>query len=262
MTPERRFYAAIENGMAVPSVVRTLTQGGSGNQVVQSYRFHFAPQRLIENEVSYINRTATTDTAVTTEGVVYPDEQFLRYTDFYSQSQGEEEVDIDELLGEWAVEASDDDGQSELNYLSEQVTLAVFGNFNADFRKDLLQGLKDEGVYGQNLNEAREAEVNGEDVLQYSVGVRLKAYAQILNESFERAGYGRFPPLSPDNYREDARVNAVFQVRKRDNAIVGISFGGREEIYSDYGVVKNIERPEASLSIEELQQRVQTIFEQ
>lgn len=262
MTNERRFWSAIETSMSTPSVVRTLEQGGSGNQVVQQYRFHYAPQQAIENKVEFNQKSATVDTSVITEGIIFPDDQYLRYVSFENNSaSGESVSDIDELLGQWARQESIDPDESRLNYLSEYVTLVVFGNFPANIRNEIMQELKDKNVYSVDYENAIEDTVDGDDVLRYATIVNLRAFAETLNSAFVRAGYGDFPPLSPDNYREGSTLNSSMVVRKRDNTIVGVNFGNREEAYSNYGVIKNIETPDATLTIDELQSKVQESIE-
>ena len=262
MTPERRFYAAVQNSMSTPSVVRTLTEGGSGNQVVQQFRFHFAPQRAIQNNVAYTQKSATQDTRVVTEGIIFPESQYLRYTEYVSRNQGQTETNIDELLGEWALEEALTDEEESLTYLSEQVSLVIFGNFPQSVRSDFMNTIKNSGIYQVDFSQAIEEELDGESVLIYPVSVKLKEYAALLNRSFELAGYGSFPALNPDNYREDAEVNAQITIRKRDNTIVGVNFGGRDERYSGYGIVLQVEAPDATRSIEELQDEVQRLFEE
>lgn len=262
MTPEKRFWTALNNSMATPSVVRTLTQGGSGNQVVQDYRFNFAPQRVVQNKVVYTEKSATTDTSVTTEGIIYPTEQYLRYTEFTnSRSDSENAANIDEVLGAWAVQESEDEEQARLNYLSEQVSLVIFGNYNPNFRNEILKEMQESNIYGNNLNDAIENTVDGEEVFQYQIEVKLRKYAELLNRAFVRAGYGEFPPLNPDNYAEDSTVNGSVIVSKKDNTVVGVNFGGREEAYGNYGVIVDVDRPEASLTVEELQQKVQELLQ-
>lgn len=261
MTPERRFWIAINNSLATPSVVRTLTQGGSGNQVVQDYRYHFAPQRAVENVVDFSERSATMNTSVRTEGILFPTEQYLRYTDFSNATTNANDLSLDEVLGIWAFEEAEDDEQAELNYLSEQVSIALFGNFDAQFRDELLSEMKNRDVYSGDFNQARDVIQDGERVFVYVVNVKLKVYAELLNRSFERAGYGDFPALNPENYRDDAVLTANFSVRKKDNTIRGINFGGRDEVYSNYGIVRQVEAPDAQISIQELQTRVQALFQ-
>lgn len=260
MDGERRFWLAIDNSLSTPSVVRTLEQGGSGNKVVQDYRFHYAPVRLIENKVEFTEKSATTDTSITTEGIITTSDQYLRYTDFSSDDGNS----LGPVLGQWAVQspAPLQAEEARLNYLSEQVTLAIFGNFGPNYRAELIEKLKSQNVYKGELNSPAEQVIDGEDMLVYAVQVDLRAYAGLLRQAFVDAGYGDFPPLDPEGYREGSTVSAQFIVRKKDNAFVTISFGGRTESYSNYGVVKQVDVPEGSISIDELQRRVEQQLQQ
>lgn len=262
MNPERRFWTAINNSMATSSVMRTLTEGGSGNQVVQDYRFNFAPQRSVQNRVVYTEKSATTDTRVVTEGIIFPNEQFLRYTEFYNaRSDGTSLGSLDPVLNQWALQVSEDEEESNINYLSEQVSLVIFGNYGANIRSEMIQQLKTDAVYGDNLKDPLQDTVDGETVDVYTVTVKLKKYVTILNEAFVKAGFGEFPPLNPDNYREDSTVNGNILVNKKNNSVIGVSFGGREEKYSNYGAITNVERPQTDMSVEELQAKVQELLQ-
>jgi hypothetical protein len=262
MTTERRFWSAINTSMATPSAVRTLQEGESGNLVEQKYRFFYSPEKVFQNRVSYTERNATTNTFVETEGIVYyPQDQFLRYTAFSSRQDTEDPVNIDELIGIWASQDSQESEQDKQTYQSELITLAIFGNFDARFRNELLRDFKSTNTYGDVSIALEDVDDDGNDILTYSVNVKLKSYITALNKAFERAGYDEFPPLDPSNYEDGSTVPATFTVRKRGNIITKISFGGRSETYSNYGVSIVPERPEASLTVEELQQQVRQVVQ-
>ncbi len=261
MTNERKFWLAVDNSLATKSVTRELKSGGSGNQVVQSQRFAFAPQMATESKVSYVQKSAVTDTSVVTEGVSFPDSQYQRYVKFktnQTNSDGQSPT-LDTILGKWEQNKTSDADleQARLNYVSQLVTLAVFGNYDANFRHDVMSKLKNENIYTVNFNNVREDTKNGEAVLTYSVSVGLKGYAAVVQKAFTRSGYGNFPPLNPEQYQDSTRVNAEFIVSKKTNNIVGINFGSRSESYSGYGINKTVERPNATFNQGELEQAVQ-----
>ncbi|MFT4532430.1 MAG: hypothetical protein ACI9T8_000453 [Candidatus Saccharimonadales bacterium] len=261
MTNERRFWAAINNSMSTQSVVRTLTDGGTGNEVTQDFRFHFSPQKAIENRILLTERNATTDTKIETEGIVTPFDQFLRYSSFSSLDQGDLLAeDGSSLVGKWASggETQPTEDIAKLNFVSEQVSLVIFGNFSATFRNSALQDMKDNAVYGDSLNTAKEGELDGRKTLEYGISVSLPDYVRLLQDSFHESGLGDFPPLAPENYREGSRVNGVVVIDKGTNEILVVGFGGRTEEYGNYGVVKNIENPIPVMTIDELQSQVQS----
>jgi len=262
MTPERRFWSAIDNSLSTKSVVRTLTSGGTGNQVIQNNRFVFSQDDFVESRVEFTNRSATVDTFVVTEGLTTLDSQYSRYVSFDTNDTREDgsTADINNVLGEWAGVTADDESKEEarLNYVSELVTLALFGDYSSDQRSTIVGSLESSNTYRVNYDGVSEGEVDDDDeVLFYPVSVGLKSYASTLQNSFESAGLGGFPPLNPDNYREDARVNAIFAVRTRDNALVGIQFGDRSEEYSNYGALRELSVPDVKFTPEELEAIVQ-----
>ncbi len=259
MTPERKFWIALDNSMSTPSVMRTITNGGSGNLSVQDYRFHYAPQQVVENRVIYTEKSATVDTKVQTEGVITATKQFLKYSDFRSKVQGSDSKDLGSLLGKWAVNPTDKstENQLKLNFLNDKVTIGIFGNFSAEFRHDILRDMQTKNVYGSKLSTPTDDEINGRKVRVYQVSVDIKEYVSLLQRSFIAAGYGEFPPLAPENYRDGVKLNGAIIVDAYSNSVVTISFGGRTENYSNYGVIKHVDTPEASLTINELQSQVQ-----
>ena len=261
LSPERRFWSAIDNSLSTKSVVRTLTSGGTGNQVVQDNRFVFTETDFAESRVEFTNRSATVDTFVVTEGLTTLDSQYSRYVSFDTNDTREDgsTADIDEVLGQWAGATVDEERREEarLNYVSELVTLALFGDYSSSLRAGIIDSLQSADTYRVNYEAVSEGEIDENAVFFYPVSVGLKSYASILQDSFESAGLGGFPPLDPENYREDARVNATFAIRKRDNALVGVQFGDRSEQYSNYGALRELSIPEVKFTPEELEAIVQ-----
>lgn len=261
MTDERRFWMAVDNSMATPSVVRTVTSGGSGNQVVQDNRFFYSPDAFSQSRVKFTNRTSTVNTSVMTEGISTLDSQFSRYIQFETNDPREDGTvpSLDEVLGKWAGRTIGEEEAENvrLNYLSELVTLAVFGNFDSAYRAQVINAFKDNDTYQIAYQNVVEETVDGETVILYPLSVGLRSYAEQLQSSFVRAGLGEFPPLNPENYAENSRVSAQISVRKRDNTIVGVFFGDRRESYRNYGVKKEVDLPSPEFTPQELEDKVQ-----
>lgn len=257
MTDERRFWMAIENSLSTPSVTRTLTSGGTGNQVIQDQQFFFTPQQVTRSHVSFMQKSATIDTAVETEGLSFVGEQYSRYTAFRTNQERDDGSvpTLDGILGKWEGSQADESDleASKMNYVSELVSLAIFGNYDADFRRELIEGLRTSGAYEFTGDQVVENTVNDRLVRVMQVSVKLKAYAEQLQRAFVHAGYGEFAPLDPANYDEDATIRGLFTVDPRNNSLVGIQFGNRQEEYSGYGITTAIERPKAEFSGGELE---------
>ena len=261
MTNERRFWTAINNSMATQSVTRTLTSGGTGNTVIQNQQFFFAPQMVSRSHVRFIQKSSTVDTSVETEGISFVDHQFSRYNSFRTNQQREDGTtpNLDSILGKWEGNKVPEDqlDDARLNYVSELVTLAVFGNFGAKFRSETIELLKQNNVYEINEEAVSEDTVDGKKVLIYPISVSLKGFTEVLQNAFTEAGYGKFPPLDPANYDEDSRVSATFAVDPKNNSISGIQFGSRSEKYRGYGIYINVAKPNTDFESGQLEEFVQ-----
>ncbi len=261
MTNERRFWLAVENSMATQSVTRSITSGGTGNQVVQDQQFFFSPQMASRSHVMFSQKGATVDTLVETEGISFPGEQYSRYTAFETNQKKEDgsSPTLDGVLDKWGSSIATEDEQetARQNYISDIITLAVFGNYDAKFRRDVVQQLQSNNSYRLNIEGIQEDVIDGKKVIIYPVSVGLQSFVTQLQRAFVKAGYGEFPPLNPENYREDARLNAQFTVDPKNNSIVGINFGERQEFYKGYGIFINVEPPKVDFSNDELEAIVQ-----
>ena len=261
MNQDRRFWTAVENSMSTPSVTRTLIQGGTGNQVVQQQQFLFSPNVVSNSKVQYTQKSSTIDTEVETRGVTYLDAQYSMYTKFTTNQKNKDgsAANIDDLLNKWegTISTGGDTDQARTNYVGELVTLVIFGNFDANYRRDVMHELRANNVYKVDFAGATTDEVNGDTVTMYPVSVGLKKYAELLVNSFRHAGLGDFPQLDPSTYKDDARIPLTIAINKRTNEIVGVSFGSRQEQYESYGVAKTIDRPNAVYGTGELETAVQ-----
>ena len=265
MTNERKFWMAIENSMSTQSVTRTTTTGGTGNKVVQDQQFFYSPQMASRSHVTFEQKSSSVDTAVETEGVAFPDSQYSRYTTFRTNQKKSDGTvpNLDSILDKWeGTKVSDEELESsKLNYVSENVTLAIFGNFGAKFRHDTLKALKEGNTYSIDFTNVVPDTVDGRKVLRYPVNVNLFPYTTQLQKAFVEAGYGDFPPLNPENYKDGSQLSAQITVDAKTNTIVGIQFGSREETYRGYGIGINVVAPKTDFNSGELEQKVQQEIE-
>lgn len=260
MDTERRLWVAINNSMATTSVTRTLTSGGTGNQVVQKQQFFFSPQTVSKSTVDFTQKTATVETNVATEGVAYLDRQYSRYTRFDTNQKKADGTtpSLVSLLGKWGnTVTSEEEKQSVKDaYVGEMISLVVFGNLDAQLRHELMNELKTNGVYRISQVAVYDDVLDNETVTAIPVTVKLKGYATVLQKSFVASGYGEFAPLNPDNYSDTSELKATLFVSKKDNTIRGVQYGERQEHYGGYGVNTKVIEPTADMSGADLESKV------
>ncbi len=257
LTDERRFWNAINISMSTPSVTRTLKNGGTGNEVVQRQQFFYSPLTVSRSVVQFTQKSATVDTYVATEGVSYLDRQYSRYTNFRTnQKRDDGKVpSLDPVLGKWSsIPVTNDEVSSSKDaYVGELITLAVFGNLDANFRHELIGKMKTDNVYKIYQDDVLEQELEGEQIVLIPTTVKLKYFAKALNSAFERSGLGTFSPLNEDNFTESSEIRATFYISKKDGTIRSIEYGNRQEKYTGYGVNTGVDEPVASYTSEELE---------
>ena len=260
LNDERRVWLALNNSMATSSVTRTLTSGGTGNKVVQYQQFFYAPQAVTKSKVTFSQKSATIETNVATEGVSYLDRQYSRYTLFNTNQKKPDgsAPSLDAILGKWGknTQTPEEQASARDGYVGELISLAIFGNFDAQFRAEAIKEMKQSGVYTIDVNGITRESVEGKQVLNVPVTVKLKPFAALLQKAFVKAGYGAFEPLNPDNFREDSTLGATFLVDRKSNSLFGVQYGDRQEKYTGYGVNQQVVEPTSDITSEDLEKKV------
>ena len=265
MTNERRFWLAIENSMSTTSVLREVQQGGTGNKQIDRTRFTFG-QQAVANKISSVSeKSATTESNVTTETLQTPTSQYIRYLNIYTNEKKQDgsSYDFSSVRGVWAKESEattvDAKAEAKLVFAQPHITLAMFGSLAPADRRATVKELQDSGAYDIDYKSVTNEEIDGETYIVYSVRVMTKKYVGVLQKHLVRMGYGEFPPLDPANYPENARVNAQFLVNKKSGVLSGLMFNGVTEKYTNYGLTQQIALPVNTVSIDELQSQLQSL---
>lgn len=254
LTQEKRFWLAIDNSLRTQSVVKEVQQGGSGNKQIDKVRFSFGANPQVNKTTSISEKSATSDSNVTTENLQTVSEEFIRYLNISTDQKKEDGSDYDfsSLKNQWAKQESaaseEDAADRKLSFAQLHVTLAPFGNLPTTARREIVNELQKAKAYDIAYEAVTNQDVEGVSYVIYPVKVQTKKYVGVLQQHFIKMGYGTFPPLNPENYPENARVNADFLVRKNDNALAGIVFNGISERYTNYGVAKRVAVPILTLA--------------
>ena len=166
-------------------------------------------------------------------------------------------------MGTWAKQDESRDKESiedqRTTFIQPMATLIPFGNLSADARNELLADLRNSGAFETNYKTGTYRESDeGVKYLDIRVKVHTKKYVTILQKYFKMAGYGEFPPLDPSGYSEAAKVVADFTIDMKRESIVGIAFNEQSESYGNYGVAQHVNIPTKTVTLGELQKRLQS----
>jgi len=265
LTNERRFWMAIENSLATRSVVRSVESGGTGNRTVEQTRFNFGTEATVDRITSVGTKSATSESNVTTQNILTPTAQYVRYINISTSEKKADGTDynFDSVKGVWAKQAEaatpEEADRLKLSYVQPQVTVAPFGNLSPNDRRQIVKELKESGAYEIDFNNTKSQVVDDRNYTVYAARVRLKKYVQVLQKHFNAMGFGVFPPLNADNYADKARYNAQFLVDPRDNTIAGIKLDSQVENYTNYGAHVKAAIPKEAIPIDVLQEKLQSL---
>ncbi len=263
LTPERRFWMAINNNLSTPSVVRSTETGGTGNKSTELTRFVFGAQAAQDKVSSVGFKNATTESNVTTETITTPVTQYVRYNNIFSTEKKSDgsSYNFNAIKNVWAKEPDAKDAEAlnthRLTYAQPLITLAPFGNLTSSARQAILADMKAGQVYETDFNHVTYQNINGEKYVIYAVKVQTKKYVSALQRYFTAAGFGSFPPLDPSGYSDKARVNAQFIIAMKSNTLAAVNFNDRTESYNDFGVTMPVSFPSKTISVDVLQGRLQ-----
>ncbi len=265
LTNEKRFWLAIENSMSTRSVVRSVESGGTGNKTIETSRFHFGTESTVNRSTSVGSKSATSESNVTTQNILTPASQYVRYTDISTSELRADGTayDFSSIKGIWAKQAQagtpEEVDRLKLSYIQPHVTLVPFGNLRAIDRNKILKQMKDTAVYEIDFNNPSKQIINEQEYLIFSAKVKLKQYVSILQANFSAMGFGVFPPLNADNYPEKARYNVQFMIDPRSNVFAGIKLDNQTENYTNYGVNMQAPIPDTAIPLDQLQQQLQSL---
>ena len=264
LSPQRRFWMAIENNLSTSSVVRETESGGTGNKTVETTRFAFGAQ-AVQDKINNVSlKSATAESNVTTETVMTLSEQFVRYNNIFSTEKKTDgsNYNFAAIQGVWAKQdaATGAAGRDEqrLTYIQPLITLAPFGNLTPRARRAIVKKLKDNNVYTVDFAHPAYDDSTGEMLTTYDVSVKTKRYVTVLQDYLKDAGFGSYSAINPSAYPDSAEVQANFIIRQRNSTIASLVFSNQTENYSDYGITQPLKLPSKTVSLSELQNRLQS----
>lgn len=256
--PERVFYGMLSRSLESDTVTRTVTQDESSRNVNQTYYISFSPETMIESSstITQIGQDRSSS-SVTTKTIGQKDTDYVQYSDIQiPQSQGGK--DFSNVLNQWAKREKNEESGQQAQFLNEAIfTFIPFGNFSQENRTELLDMIRAKKVY--KISEGEVSYQNGRPVMEMNVSIKPKALIEVLVQYAELSGVGDRDLLNPEDYERAADVGVRIKVDMMSRHLTEIAFPGqtRKETYTAYGLNRRIEVPKQSITVEELQSRLQ-----
>ena len=255
-SPRRVFADMLVNNLSTTSVTRSSAAEGP-----QSYdrveQLSFTPFASNRSYVKLSQEAEGAKTSVQTETIGTRSEDYSRHLKIdISQQEGAPSRNFNSVEGVWS-KTSLEDGQPQ--YLSQSLQgLLPFANLNAAKRTEIIQLINEQKVYTINYASTKPKRINGKSAIDYSVSVDPAKYIALLNALNKAIGVD-LGDINPEDYKDQPPISINVVVDKRSRQVLEVVYGQQKETYSGYGLTSPIEIPEKTISVQELQQRIQSV---
>lgn len=264
-TKERRFWAAIENGLRTSSVVKeVITDNPNGESKINT-RLTFTPLAYTETKTETHQRIDTqTSSDVVTRTLTTPKDAYVRYDSIRSNEKKPDgsSFDFSPINGVWAKRDSSDYSENDLKdrLSGAYIQTIPFANLDEATAQEMVGKLRATGAYEVDYQSAAEDHQNNLTV--YNATLNARAYVSVLQEIYQKIGFGESSNLDPTQYDDSSSLkiqiaidgaNIVRKVAYPQSGNNGPSF----ESYRDYGaqVVVN-PATKSAINFSELQNRL------
>lgn len=260
-SPQNVFNRMLATSLASNSVTKTINQNDGQQILEQTTQFSVAPKQRVHAK-NVLKQVVDRGTVISTESIATSKADYVRYTDIKATQKRDDGKDYDfsSVVGQWG-KADDRDPTSGGAQLFVQNLFGVvpLANLPADQRKELVQLIKKENVFGTDFSKTKRNLVNGRPVYSYDISVKPKAYVTMLKLFARDLGMRQLEQVDPDQYEDSEPLNFTFDVDAWSGQLRAIEYKDsvRTERMSAYGAKLQIEPPTSVIPLSELQKKLQ-----
>jgi len=263
--PENVFLGMLESNLSSQGVTRSVTQESNGQLLSQILQAQVGEDNVIVGQtvLSQVG-DGSNGTEIITESIGTPTTDYIRYSDIATEqkSQSGRDLDFSSVIGVWG-QSNVAEGATNGGELFGEAVLGVvpFGYLDTDERQEFLKSVQELEVYEVDFESVDRQIVDGRPVYTYDVKVKPERYITMLKEFDELLGGSQLSTTDPSAFSEspDLTLEIGVDVWSRQLKTVNFSDNDRNETYNAYGLHREVTIPEETISIQELQTRLQLI---
>jgi hypothetical protein len=258
--PRRVFDAMLENSLRTQSVTKQIVQGDESQSLDQKVRLQIGEKHVVQG-LTTLSQAGQASATVVTESIGTPTSDYVRYRSIETNQKSVDGGDLDfsKVLGVWGKSEPAGETAGEL-YNETTLSVIPFGNLSAENRHTLMGMISAMDVYKVEYANVRRSNVNGRPTYEYTVKVLPEAYVTLLKTYAQMAGLTQLRNIDPANYQNANALEFKVTVDIRTRRLSGIVYeSGRKENYLAYGTEAEVVLPKDTVTVEELQSRIQTV---
>lgn len=260
-SPQNVFNGMLETSLSTRSVTREVNSGQDGETVAQYTQLSFAGEPRARSLVVLKQKIAdNVQSEVKTETIGTPQDDFSKYLSINTGQKNASGMPLDfsKVEGVWSKAAAEQRTQNLQNAI---VGFVLFANFNSEQRTKFIGRLHTERIYDIDYSKVKSEKVANRSVWTYPVKLNIASYAAVLKDFVKELGLGELADFNPADYASYPPVELSFSIDKGSQQLVQLnhSDGNQKELYSSYGLSQSIELPASTISLSDLQGRVQAV---
>lgn len=257
---DRVFYGMLERSLSTDSVTRTVSQEAQLRNVTQTYQINYVPSPLVESQttIEQIGQDRQ-KSVVQTRAIGLEDTDYLQYSGIDIPSLTSQN-NVNDILGKWAKRTANPETGESPQLLSEALFMFVpFGNLEESDRDELIELAKKNRTY--RIGNSKLVMSGSRPVMTYNVAINPQSLVEVLALYVEKTGIGDSAQLNPDDYKGagNIEVTLTIDVLTRHLKELAFSADSRKETYAGYGLLTRPVLPTETITIQELQTRLQTL---
>lgn len=262
MSPRHVFLTMLDNNLATESITRHTVQRANGQVVDQYIQLQFGRTNASRSLVTVKQPEEGGESVVKSETIGTPQNDFSRYVSIKTtqkNSQGQP-IDTSKVTGVWGKTDDSKDGERANTQYFQQGALGIvpFANLTSEQRQKLVNLMRDKKVYDVDFSKVKSVKEKGKSAFVYNVNISPKSYMIMIKQFTKYLGLSDMG-LDPSQYENSPPLKTEFTVDKLSRNLIKIHYtdSSQDETFSSYGLEQPISLPTKTISITELQKRVQ-----
>lgn len=250
-TAYKCFWGTMNNNLSVNFVTRTNIQSDGSQSRTQVDDLQFNPV-LIAHSTLKIENTATNDKVITeTVGTTTAD--YIRYVEISSSNSPSA---LKTIVGQWANHDVAKEEQPQVLTQALVGSLLMFGDLSSSQRKDIVSQLQNTKAF-QKYDLVGKKTVAGRKIDTFNVTIDLDAYSKVYANYLRMIGQDKLASQLGEQ-QPGAALNFLLDINAGSRVPTQLTFkdGAGTESYSNVGTGPRLTTPHATLTIAELQAKL------
>ena len=265
-SPYRVFWDMLENNLSTSGVTKHITQSSNGTNLDQTLVSTYGSQ----NAIHAFTTLSTSKSTVKTESIGTLQTDSVRYTEVKTSQKNKQgkPFDFSSILGKWAASSVNGDNVAARTNLFVQTSLGFLGgnlfpqaNVTPKDRESLLKRLHTEDIFDTSFSDVKKSKQHGRSIYTYSVKIQPVAFAGFEKAFASALGLMAMDNVDPNQYQGQSAITVNVSVDAWSHQLVAVDFPGQahHETYANYGVMKPLSVPQATITGVQLQRLLSKI---